>query len=102
MKDKVKIRVGKDKGKEGLIIQSFPVEGLVVVDGANKRTRHLKSKSNKKGENKGEKVEFFAPIRVSSVMLICPKCAKPTRIAYQLLETGKKVRNCKKCKQTID
>ena len=43
-----------------------------------------------------------SPIHISNVMLICPRCGKPTRIGNKILENGKKVRVCKKCKEVID
>ena len=42
-----------------------------------------------------------APIYASKVMLVCPSCGKPTRLAHKLLEDGSKVRLCKKCGETF-
>jgi large subunit ribosomal protein L24 len=41
------------------------------------------------------------PIHVSNLMVVCPHCAKPTRVGYRAAEDGKKVRFCKKCNETI-
>ncbi len=47
-------------------------------------------------------IEREAPLHVSDVMLVCPHCQKRTRVSYQVLETGGKVRLCKHCQQTIE
>jgi large subunit ribosomal protein L24 len=99
--DHVKVMAGKERGKSGKIVQVFVKEGRVVVEGLNKATKHAKTRKQK-GSDKGQKIEFFAPMPLSSVMLICPKCSKPTRAGYKVLEDGKKVRICKKCKSTIE
>lgn len=100
--DTVKVLRGKDNGKTGKVTQVFPRLGKVVVDGVNKTIRHLKAQ--RQGE-KGQRVDFFAPVAVSSVALVCPKCQKPTRVGT-LITKGQngeiqKSRQCKKCKETI-
>lgn len=100
--DNVKVTAGKDRGKTGKVIQAFPGNDRVVVEGVNSMAKHMKTR--KEGA-KGQKVEFSGPIRASNVMLICPKCAKPTRVGMKALGTGsdkKKVRTCRKCKETIE
>lgn len=92
--DPVIVITGKDKGKKGKIMQSFPEEDRVVVEGVNKMLRHVKPK--REGE-KGQRVEFNAPIHISNVMFLCPKCNKPSRIGYKYLTNKKKNRICKKC-----
>lgn len=95
--DQVKIVTGKDRGKKGKVMQVFPDKALVVVEGLNLRVKHTRPK--KEGQ-KGEKVQFSAPMNISNIMLICPKCNKPTRIGYRVIET-KKNRICAKCKEVI-
>jgi len=96
--DLVKIMTGKDRGKEGKVIQIFPEMKKLIVEGANKRIKHLKPK---KQREKGQKIEFDAPMNTSNVQLICPKCKKITRVGYKKLENKEKVRICKKCKDLI-
>lgn len=100
--DNVKVTTGKNRGKTGKITQIFREAGRVVVDGVNVAKRHLRPQ--KRGE-KGQLVEFFAPISVANVMLVCPKCGKPTRANLKTVvePTGKekKLRVCKKCHETI-
>ena len=93
--DNVKVIAGREKGKTGKVMQAFPKELKVVVEKLNVRARHLRAS----GKNRGQRVEYSAPLAVGNVMLICPKCAKPTRVGRVALADGKKVRVCKKCKE---
>ena len=95
--DKVVVLSGKDKGKEGKVLTAMPAEKKVVVEGVNVATCHVKPR--KQGEEGGI-VRREIPMYVSKVMLVCPKCGKPTRVASKV-EAGKKVRVCKKCGATM-
>jgi large subunit ribosomal protein L24 len=100
--DNVKIIKGKDRGKTGKVTQAFPALGKVVIEGAGEMTKHLRTR--KQGE-KGQKISFNAPVAAMNVMLICPKCSKPTRVGAKMLDAegkSKKVRVCKKCKEVIE
>lgn len=95
--DKVVILSGKDKGQEGEVLLAMPKKDKVVVAGLNKVKRH--TKPNTKNPNGGI-IQKEAPLHVSKVMVICPACKKPTRIAKKLVD-GKYVRACKKCGELI-
>ena len=95
--DKVLIISGKYKGKKGSILTSFPKQDKVVVEGVNLIKKHQRPK--KTGE-KGQIVEMPAPISVSNVKLICPKCKKAARIGYEISD-NKKNRICKKCGKQV-
>lgn len=111
--DKVKILKGKDSGKTGKVLQVFPQRKKASIEGRNLLIKHMRPR--KQGE-KGQRIEFPAPMDLSNVILICPKCSQPARINYQYLEIArnvvsenteakrkkKKVRSCNKCKQIID
>ena len=96
--DKVKVTSGKEAGKSGKIVQVFPKEERVVVEGVNIMKKNLKS--GKKGE-KGQLIELAAPLHVSKVSLICPKCNLETRVGYKMEGKDKK-RICRKCKEIIE
>ena len=96
--DTVKIMTGKDKGKTGKVTQIFASLNKVVVEKINKRFKNLRPR--KEGE-KGQRIEFDAPMAVSNVMLVCKKCGKTTRIGYKV-SGDKKYRICKKCKETLN
>ena len=91
--DKVVVISGKDKGKEGKVLVANPKAGKLVVEGVNVATKHQKPR--KQGEEGGI-IKVETPIYACKVMVVCPKCGKPTRVAHKL-DDGKKVRVCKKC-----
>ncbi len=88
--DSVVILTGKDKGKSGLIHKIMAEKGLVMVEGINKKIKHVKGRDG----NAGERVEFFAPIAISNVAIVDPKTKKPTRVGYKI-EKGQKIRIAK-------
>ena len=97
--DTVKVLSGKDKGKEGTIIQASPKTGKVVIENINKVKRHTKpSQANPQGGI----IVKEAPMSSSKVMLVCPVCKKATRIKKTELASGKFVRACKKCGEVVD
>ncbi len=90
--DTVVILSGKDKGKQGKVLQVSPKEGKVIIEGLNLVTKHVKPR--RQGEAGGI-VKAEGAIYASKVQLVCPKCGKTTRIAHKILEDGTKVRVCK-------
>ena len=96
--DKVKVIAGKDKGKESRVLEAFPHSQRVLVE----HVAMMKKASRPTQKNpKGGILEMEAPIHVSNVMLVCPKCNKTTRLARRR-ENGTKVRVCKQCNADID
>lgn len=101
--DTVEVISGRleDKGKRGDVIRVVPEDGRLVVQGINLRTKHQRQVQTQGRTVNPGKVRFEAPIDISNVMVVCPKCSKPTRIALQR-EDDKTRRVCKKCKELID
>jgi large subunit ribosomal protein L24 len=97
-KDIVKVLCGKDRGKTGKVLQVLPKLQRASVEGLNLLIKNIKSR--KRGE-KGQKINFPSPIHLSNLALICSKCGQATRVGFKILEDRKKVRVCKKCKETI-
>lgn len=97
--DTVVILSGKDKGKQGKIIEALPKKGKIVVEGVNKVKRH--TKPTQKAPQGGILVKE-APLHSAKAMLVCPACDKPTRIKKSPLANGKLARACKKCGEIID
>jgi len=95
--DTVLITAGKDKGRTGKILKSLLKEGTILVEGINLKKKHVKPK--KQGE-KGQVISTPAPLNVSNIKIVCPKCGKASRIAYKI-EKGEKHRICNKCKSQI-
>jgi len=92
--DEVQVVRGKDKNRHGKVLVVLPKESKVLVEGVNQYKRH------KKGRLQGEKSEIATitkPLPVSSVMFVCPKCHKASRIGY-VMDGNEKKRQCKKCK----
>ena len=97
--DKVVVIAGKDKGKEGVVLRGLPAKQRVLVEKINMIT---KAQRPTQQNPQGGLIHREAPIHVSNVMLVCPKCGKPTRVAIRR-EAGKpRVRVCKKCNADID
>lgn len=108
---KVKIRKGdtvevisgpfEDRGKRGEVIKVNPDESKIVVQGVNVHTKHQRQVQAQGRTVKPGKIELEMPFDISNVMLVCPKCHKPTRVGLSR-EGEKVVRLCKKCEALID
>ncbi|SEO73530.1 50S ribosomal protein L24 [Denitrobacterium detoxificans] len=96
--DKVKVLAGKDKGAEGTVIRSLPAKQRVVVEKVNMVTKAMHPTQ---ANPQGGLTHVEAPIHVSNVALVCPKCNKATRVSVKRVD-GKKIRVCKKCGADID
>ncbi len=97
--DKVKVLLGKDRGKTGTIDRVWDKKGEVLVGGVNLYKRHLKPRSEQ-DKSTGGIVDKTRPLAASKVALICPKCGKITRPAFSL-DQGVKRRLCRVCKAEI-
>ena len=96
--DKVQVISGKDKGKQGVILEAFPKKDRVLVEGVNVIKKHSKpSQMNPQGGIMSQE----APIHVSNIMPIDPKTGNPTRVGYKEVD-GKKVRIAKKSGEVLD
>ncbi len=97
--DTVMVISGKDKGKKGKVMVAMPADEKVIVQGANIATKHKKPRGQ---ADPGGIIKKEAPIHVSNVKLVCPKCGQPTRVGMSIAEDGAKARICKKCGASID
>lgn len=98
--DKIKVRSGKDKGREGKIEKIYPKEGRAVVFGINIFKKHVKAQAGRQGQKSGI-YDIPRPLPFSKVSLVCPKCGKETRVKIKVLADSKK-RICQKCSKEID
>jgi large subunit ribosomal protein L24 len=96
-KDRVIILSGKDKGKKGEVLNVFAEKNRVVVEKINFVKKHIKPTK----KNPGGIREIEAPIYISKVMLICPKCKQASRPKFDKLSDGSKVRVCRRCEEII-
>jgi large subunit ribosomal protein L24 len=99
--DTVVVRSGKDRGAQGKVLLTSPKTELVLVEGVNRIKKHTKIQTTTRGAQEGGIVTQEAPVHVSNVQVVCPKCDKPTRISYRKDEEGHSVRVCQKCDQDI-
>jgi large subunit ribosomal protein L24 len=113
--DTVHVLSGKDRGKQGRVIESRPKERRVIVENLNMIKRHTRPRPMASPSRMGQQqiqpggvIEKAAPIPISNVMLVCPVYNRPTRVGVELRESkgeeSKRVRVCKRddCRETID
>lgn len=96
--DTVVVIAGKDKGKKGKVLEVFPKDNRVIVDGVNIVSKHKKARTQ---QEQSAIIKKTAPIDASNVMVVCGVCGKATRVAHREID-GKKVRVCKKCSASLD
>lgn len=96
--DSVIVLSGRDKGKQGLVINVDHKNGNVIVKDVELVTRHVKAR--KAGEKSGiVKQERYIPLY--KVMPVCPSCNKPCRVQIKFLESNDKARVCHRCKEAF-
>jgi large subunit ribosomal protein L24 len=113
--DLVQVLSGKDRGKQGRIIEADPRKQRVLVENVNVVKKHRKPRPMKDSSRMGQTqvqpggvFDLASPLPVSSVMLVCPTCNRPTRVGYEFREDEKgrrvKVRVCKRvdCGEVLD
>ncbi|MCE7000087.1 50S ribosomal protein L24 [Actinosynnema sp. NPDC091369] len=89
--DTVVVIAGKDKGARGKVIQAYPAENRVLVEGVNRMKKHTRITQTERGAQSGGIVTQEAPIHVSNVMVV-DSDGKPTRVGYRTNDEGKRVR----------
>lgn len=95
--DNILVVSGKDKGKTGKVLKSFPKMSKILVEGINLRKKTIRAR--REGE-KGQIVSQPFAFNVSNAKIVCPRCGKATRVGYKI-ENKEKFRMCKKCQSTI-
>jgi large subunit ribosomal protein L24 len=98
--DSVVVMAGRDRGKRGRVLRVIPDKGRVIIEGVNFIKRH--TRPNPQRNIKGGIVEREASVSASNVQLVCPECSNPTRVGRRLLDDGRRVRYCVKCKGVVD
>ena len=95
--DTVQVLTGKDKGKQGKVVQVLTKKDAVIVSGVNLVKKAMKRRSQ---QDAGGIAEVEAPIHISNVGIVCKKCNRPVKIGYKL-DGDKKIRVCRKCGETL-
>ena len=94
--DTVLVIAGKDKGAKGKVIQAYPADSKVLVEGVNRIKKHTAVSANQRGASSGGIVTQEAPIHVSNVAVV-DSDGNPTRVGYRTdEESGKRVRVSRK------
>ncbi len=97
--DLVQVVSGKEKGKTGKVMQVFPKRERVLVEKVNFIKRHSRPSAKTR---QGGIIQKEAPVHVSKVLLVCPKCNQGERMGHKVLEDGKKALVCKVCGELIE
>jgi len=112
--DLVQVLSGKDRGKQGRILESRPKEGRVIVENLNMIKRHMRPRPMRNPSRMGAPqvqpggvIEKAAPLPISNVMLVCPVCNRPTRVGVVVRDVRgdqRRIRVCRRedCRQEID
>ena len=100
--DTVIVRTGDDKGKQGRVIRLVSRRDQVVVEGVNMVVKHKKSAQQRTAVQLQQgRFSMPAPIARSKVMLICPRCNRPTRVKMEMVG-ARRARACRKCQEFVD
>jgi large subunit ribosomal protein L24 len=99
--DLVEVTAGKEKGKRGKILEVIVHSGRARVEKLMMIKKHLK-RGRSPTAPQGGIIDEVGSINLSNLMLVCPKCGKPTRTGRRELAEGKRVRFCKKCQEVVD
>lgn len=99
--DTVLVLSGNDRGARGRVLRVMPKDEEVVIEHVNIRKKHQRPMQAGRGQVQAGIIQFEAPIHLSNVMLVCPQCDEPTRVAHRR-EDGRSIRVCKKCGKDID
>jgi large subunit ribosomal protein L24 len=104
--DEVLVLAGRSLGERGRVVSVDPQRERAVVEGANLITKHQRSQGMGRNpaaaaRQQSGRIQKPGPIHLSNLMVICPSCSKPTRIAHRELE-GRRVRACKHCNSSLE
>ena len=91
--DRVVVLQGKDRGREGVVLEALPKVDKVIVEGVNVARKHQKAR---RATQQAGIVDKIMPVPVSNVAVVSPRDGKPTRVGYRLRDDGTKVRICKR------
>lgn len=99
--DTIEVITGDDRTARGEVLRVLTAANRVVVSGVNIAIKHQSAQRAGRAQVQGGRVQFEAPISLSNVMLVCPKCDSATRVGFEMVD-GHKVRVCRKCGKAID
>ncbi len=98
--DLVYVLSGKDRGKTGKVLKVFLDKNKAVVEGLNHIQKH--TRPNPQKNVKGGILPKESPIHISNLMVVCKRCNKHSRVGFNIMQDGRKVRVCKNCNELLD
>lgn len=96
--DLVEVITGEEKERRGRVLEIISEKTMAIVEGINLVKKHQRARSQTKPSGI---VTVPAPIHVSNLVLICPKCGKKAKVRMERIE-NKRVRICRKCGESIE
>jgi large subunit ribosomal protein L24 len=96
--DRVVVISGDDRGKTGRVLKVIREKERLIVEKVNFVKRHTKPRG---AGRQGGILEKEAPLHVSNVMHLCPKCQTGVRVTVKVASDGKRERYCSRCGETI-
>ena len=97
--DTVAVIAGRERGKRGKVLRVMPVAGRVVVEKVNMMKKHQRPTQKLR---QGGIIEREGPLALSNVLVVCPRCDKPSRTGVKILTDGRKARTCRRCGESVD
>jgi len=92
--DTVEVIAGDDRGVRAKVLSVDAGRGWAIVEGVNRVYKHLR-RSRKNPQ--GGRLEIEAPVRLSNLLVVCPRCDKGVRVGARTDDDGKKFRVCRQC-----
>jgi len=97
--DTVVVVAGKERGKRGKVLRVLKDKGRVLIEHVNMIKKHQRPTQKLR---QGGIIEREGPLALSNVLVVCPRCDKPSRTGVKILTDGRKVRTCRRCNESID
>ncbi len=102
--DEVLVLSGRSQTERGRVVSVDPQRERAVVEGVNTITKHQRPRPNQTAaaaQQQSGRVEKSAPVHVSNLMVVCPSCNTPTRVAHKVVD-GRSQRSCKRCGELLE
>lgn len=96
--DMIVVLAGRDKGKTGKVLALLPRRSRAIVEGVNFVKKHTR---RTRENEKGGIVQKESTIDISNLALFCKGCNRPTKVGFNILKDGTKMRFCKRCKEVF-
>jgi large subunit ribosomal protein L24 len=97
--DTVGVIAGSERGKRGKVLRVLTGKARVLVEHVNMIKKHQRPTQKLR---QGGIIEREGPMALSNVLVVCPRCDKPSRTGVKILADGRKVRTCRRCNESID